>query len=334
MMQAPGVSIASDELRVTVNPRVGGTITQVTHLASGLSVLGEVPWDPVDAPIASLAARDEAHWLTRFTGGWPLLFPNGGDACSLDGTFHGFHGEASIAPWDFAASETTIRLSRRFFSVPVDMEREFSLEGDLLIVRERLQMNGPRPIEVMWGHHVTFGSDLLSGPFEITTGALHVTVDAAYDPPANPLLPGGTGAWPVVPGKGGPVDLSEPSAPLACMAYMHGFKGGNAWSAITRLDQAIAAVLTWDPGTFPCAWAWLELGGSVDPPWYGRGRMVGIEPCTTRSAAGLADARARKTGLLSVQPGNQLSTELRLHVLQPKRAAAGVGVEGRSVGRA
>ena len=89
---------------MTVNPRVGGTIVQVTHLGTGLNVLGKVPWDPVDAPITSLAARDEAEWLTRFTGGWPLLFPNGGDACSFGGIFHGFHGEASIAPWDFSAA--------------------------------------------------------------------------------------------------------------------------------------------------------------------------------------------------------------------------------------
>ena len=70
-----GIEIASDALRVTVNPGVGGTIVQVKHRESGLKVLGEVPWDPVDAPIASFAARDEPEWLTRFTGGWPLLFP-------------------------------------------------------------------------------------------------------------------------------------------------------------------------------------------------------------------------------------------------------------------
>ena len=131
MTAAPGVSIASDELWVTVNPRVGGTITQVTHLGSGLSVLGKAPWDPVDAPIASFGARDEAHWLTRFTGGWPLLFPNGGDACSFGGIFHGFHGEASIAPWGVTASKNTIKLARRFFAVPVEMERELTVERDL-----------------------------------------------------------------------------------------------------------------------------------------------------------------------------------------------------------
>ena len=118
---------------------------QVTHLGSGLDVLGNVPWDPIDAPITSLAARDETEWLTRYTGGWPLLFPNGGDACNVGGIFHGFHGEASIAPWKFSASADTIRLKRRFFSVPVEMERELTVERDLLIVRERLRMDGTGP---------------------------------------------------------------------------------------------------------------------------------------------------------------------------------------------
>ena len=96
--------IESDALTVRINPQVGGTITEVRHKPSGLSVLGRVPWAAVDAPLASLAARDEPEWLTRYTGGWPLLFPNAGDACTVDGVFHGFHGEASIAPWETVGS--------------------------------------------------------------------------------------------------------------------------------------------------------------------------------------------------------------------------------------
>ena len=333
MKTMPGISIASGELRVTVNPGVGGTITRVTHLGSGLSVLGEVPWDPVDVPIAGLAARDEPEWLTRFTGGWPLLFPNGGDACSFGGIFHGFHGEASIAPWDFSAAADTIRLRRRFFSVPVEMERELTVEGDLLIVRERLKMDGIRPVEAMWGHHATFGSDLLAGPVEITTGAKRVTVDGGYDPAANPLAPGADGEWPVVAGKAGGIDLSKPVGPLAAMAYLHDFRGKAdvAWAAIRRLDGDIAAALSWNAERFPCAWLWCELEGTLEPPWHGRGRMIGIEPNTTRSGAGLADAKARGTGLLTLEPGAEFQTELRLHVFKPLGPVDGVDAEGRAV---
>ena len=80
--------LESADLQVAINPQVGGTITAITVKASGLDVLGEVPWPVSDAPIISGAARDEPEFLTRYSGGWPLLFPNGGDACDFDGVFH------------------------------------------------------------------------------------------------------------------------------------------------------------------------------------------------------------------------------------------------------
>ncbi len=327
--EAPGIVIESRELRVTINPRVGGTITEIRHLPSNLSVLGETPWDAVNAPIATFAARDEPEWLTRFTGGWPLLFPNGGDACQFGGIFHGFHGEGSISPWEFTATSKTIRMSRRFFSVPVEMQRELKVSGDMLVIRERLRMDGARPVEVMWGQHTTFGSDLVDGPVEITTNAARASVDSMYDPPANPLAPGGQGDWPMVPGKQGSVDLSKPAAPVAASGYLHDF-AGPAWAAIRRLDNRIAAALSWDAATYPCAWLWYELEGTPEPPWHGRGRMIGIEPNTTRSGSGLADAKARGTGLLTLEPGAELSTELRLHVFEPKGAVTGVEADARA----
>src|SRR5688572_5209344 len=99
MTVSSALTFTSRGLRITVNPRVGGTITSIIHRDSGLSVLGQVPWPVIDAPLDTGAARNEPEWLTRYTGGWPLLFPNGGDACQIDGVFHGFHGEASITPW-------------------------------------------------------------------------------------------------------------------------------------------------------------------------------------------------------------------------------------------
>ena len=329
MAESSTISIASKDLRVTVNPQVGGTITSIAHLGLGLSILGSVPWDPVDAPIESFGARDEAEWLTRYGGGWPLLFPNGGDACIVDEVFHGFHGEASIAPWTVTASAESISLVRRFLTVPVEMHREFSVEGDMLVIRERLRMSGQHPIDVMWGHHPTFGSDLLAGPVEITAGTRHVTVDDTYDPAANPLLPGVAGTWPIVAGKTGPVDLSRPTGTMAAMVYLHDFE--EAWIAMRRTDNAIAVVLSWDAACFPCAWLWYELGGTPEAPWHGRGRVIGLEPNSTRPGMGLANAKLRGSTLLRLHPGEEISTTLRLHVFRPSGAITAVDSSGRAV---
>ena len=186
--------IESDALAVRVNPQVGSTITEIVHKPTGLSVLGRVPWTAVDEPLPG-PARDEPEWLTRYTGGWPLLFPNAGDACTVDGVFHGFHGEASISPWTIVdGTAGSLMLERQFDVIPTHMRRTMSVAEDTLSISEALTYNGSAAIDVMWGHHPTFGSDLLDGPFEITSGATEMSIEPAFAPPegADLLRPLGT----------------------------------------------------------------------------------------------------------------------------------------------
>lgn len=330
MMPAGAVTIASELLSVAASPDVGATITAVEHRPTGLSVLGTVPWDPVTTPDGTFAPSDERSWLTRYTGGWPLLFPNGGDACVVDGTVHGFHGEASIAPWEvMEQAADRVRLRRRFFTVPATIERDFSVAGDVLTVRETIAFHGVRPTPVLLGQHVTFGSDMLAGAFVIETGAAKVSVDEAYDPPSNPLIPGQSGDWPNVPAKaGGSFDLALPSGDFAAMGYLHDFS--RAWAAVRRTDGCIAAVLSWDAAVYPCAWLWYELGGTPEAPWHGRARLLGIEPCTTWPSIGLAQSRARGLPLLTLTPGEDVTTTVRLHVFAPAGPVTGVDVDGRA----
>lgn len=310
------VVLQSAALRVTVNPRVGGTITRIEHKMLGLSVLGTVPWEPVDAPLDPPAAPNETVWLTRYTGGWPLLFPNGGDACEFAGASHGFHGEASISPWEAQIEGAKIRLSRRFATVPVRMRREISVEGDIVAVRESVVSEGARPFQVMWGHHPTFGSDLLDGAFEIRSGARKVTVDRSYDPPANPLQPGAAARWPIAPGKNGPFDLSRPPrGPMAALCFLSDFD--SPWISIRRMDDAVAVALSWDATVFPYAWLWYELGATADAPWNGKTRLIGLEPNSTGSANGLADAQSRGGRLLTLLPGVEMTATVNLQVFKP-----------------
>ncbi len=325
------VVLEGELLRVTVNPLVGGTITAIEHVGLGASVLGRTPWEPEAGPAASHAAPDEGVWLRHYGGGWPVLFPNGGDACEFGGVFHGFHGEASIAPWEVAVDAAVVRLTRRFVTVPVEMRRELAVAGGLLTIRETLRMLGERPFKAMWGHHPTFGSDLLDGAFEVQSGARNITIDDRYDSDANPLKPGATGRWPSVPGKKGSFDLSRPVGNVAALAYLQDFE--SPWMSIRRLDGFVGAALSWDPTVFPHAWLWYELGGTAEPPWCGKTRLIGLEPNTTWPGTGLADADRRGGRLMTLLPGAEITATVRLNVFKPEGAVLGVDATGYAISK-
>lgn len=307
--------LENDLLRVGVDPLVGGTITAVIHKGLGASVLGSVPWDPLRQPEPGLAAASEAVWLTRFGGGWPLMFPNGGDACEYRGVFHGFHGEGSVATWTAETTTDRIRLTRAFCSVPIRMTRDLELDGDALCVTETAISDGPEEVPVIWGQHVTFGSDMLDGPVIVEAGARRVVVDDSYDPPANPWRPGASGAWPLVEGKTGVADLSRPTGPMAALAYMTDFE--EPFVSIRRADGAVAAVLSWRGGVYDSVWYWCELGGTASAPWYGRGRLIGLEPASTALGSGLSEAVRRGMRILRLGPGQPVTGAVRLRVFRP-----------------
>jgi hypothetical protein len=301
-------------LRAEVAPAVGGTILTLRHLATGLSVLGDVPWDAVDLPEPSGRAPDEASWLARFHGGWPVMFPNAGDACTDGATRHGFHGEASVVPWAAGREGGDLVLTRRFLSAPVTMTRRLALRGDRLTVAERVVADAA--CAVVWGQHVTFGADLLAGPVRIATGAARVDACATYDPPANPLTPGASGDWPLLRGRRGEVSLAEPPEGAAALACLSDF-GAGPWAEIHRLDGAVSVRLDWSADPWPLAWLWIETGGTTDAPWFGRGRIIGIEPCSTWPATGLAAARAAGGGLVPFAAGEAREARVSLRVFRP-----------------
>tara|TARA_B100000686_G_C16804024_1_gene988464 strand:+ start:2459 stop:3460 length:1002 start_codon:yes stop_codon:yes gene_type:complete len=317
-----------DSLRITVNPNIGGTIVDIWHKDLKQGILGSTPWDPILSPIAARAA-DEMTWLTRYRGGWPLLFPNGGDTCEFNGVLHGYHGEASVSPWAFDIQGRSIRLRRQFFTVPVVMDRELQISGDVLIIKEAIAMVGKSPIEVMWTHHPTFGGDLLGGGFVIETGAKTVVADDQFESPLNPLERGATGSWPLLPGKNGLFDMSVPEQPIASMTYLLDFK--EPWVSVRRSDYTVGVALSWDLSIFPCAWLWYELEGTYDPPWFGNARLLGIEPSTSWPGTGLADIKDRGGPLLILSPGDKIASTLRLHVFKPDGIIEGVDHDGRAI---
>ena len=322
------ITLESPDLRVVLSPDIGGAVTEVFHKRLRQSVLGRVPWDVVRLPDPDLVATDESVWLTRYSGGWPLMFPNAGDACRFRGADHGFHGEASLAPWQVTPLASGVRLERRFRVVPVRMTRTFTLDGDVLQLTETAEAEGTDAVEVIWGQHVTFGSDLLNGPVTIEAGAGLATVDDAYDPPANPWVAGATGAWPHVPTKDSADDGTLPAGPMSALAYLTGFD--RPFVAIRRLDGSVGVVLSWQGDVYASVWYWCELGGAQEPPWHGCGRLIGLEPCSTDYGHGLAEAARREARLICLRPGQPVTATLRLHVFEPSTAVTGTDKAGRA----
>jgi hypothetical protein len=322
------IVLESADLRVVLSPEIGGTVTSIFHKGLQKSVLGRVPWDVVRQPDPDLFASDEAIWLTRYSGGWPLMFPNAGDACRFRGVDHGFHGEASLAAWHATPLPSGVRLERKFRALPVRMTRSFTLQGDVLHLTETAENTGAVAVEVMWGQHVTFGSDLLDGPVAIDAGATRITVDESFDPPANPWALGATGNWPLVPAKTGAANASRPAAPMAALAYLTDF--AQPFVAIRRLDGSLAAALSWQGSVFDCVWYWCELQGTPEQPWNGQTRLIGLEPCSTACGHGLAEAAGKGARLIRLAPGDPVRSTLRLHVFQPAGAVTGTDPQGRA----
>ena len=309
------VQLENKFIRAIITPNSGGAVTMIEHVPTGLSILGNVPWTVKARPPEYSPARTEAEWLPGYSGGWELLFPNAGDSCEFAGVTHGFHGEGSVSAWQIDGNDGNLVLRRRFVSLPFLMVRKFTLEGDTLFLTEELTSHSHEPVDVMWGQHPTFGRDMLASPFEITSSARQVVVDHAYDPPGNPLRPGSRGQWPMVEGKTGAINLSQPSSPSAALAYLLEFD--DAWVGVRRLDNAIAAHLSWDSQIFPCMWLWIECEGTQDPPWCGKTRLLGLEPNSTWPARGLNLAHKAGGTLLRILPGQVISHTMCLRVYVP-----------------
>lgn len=304
------VCLTNGRVAAEVAPGMGGAILSFRDVATGLSVLGTVPWDWNPHPPAA-APMTEPDWLPHYTGGWPILFPNGGEACVIDGVAHGFHGEGSVVPWVAEAGAASLTLTRHFATVPVTMRRHIALEGRCLTVTTTATARAP--VTAIWGEHVTFGSDLLAGPFRIEAGPARLRADPGYDPPESPLRPGATGDWPHLPGRdGGPVDLSRPQAGWAALAYLADMARPEI--TVARDDGRLAATLGWEGEVFDCLWLWVELGGTPAPPWNGKARLLGLEPCSTAAGHGLAQARERGDRIVRLEPGRPVRAALRLRL--------------------
>src|SRR5688500_18064505 len=155
----PGLILENDVISVTVLPQKGADIYELVSKPDGIDVLWKSPWGLLPPGGVHLAADSATAWLEAYEGGWQEIFPNGGTANTYRGVELNFHGEVSLASWDYEIAEqdaaAEVRLATRLRRSPFAIERSMRVEAGkpVLFIGERVTNHGREDLEAMWGHH-------------------------------------------------------------------------------------------------------------------------------------------------------------------------------------
>jgi hypothetical protein len=283
------ITISSSDIEVVVDPVAGASIVRLAR-PHGPNLLAEYSWEtPSPASRGTSFGDSEADWLSCCRGGWQELFPNAGAACTVAGVPLPFHGEVSRSEWAVVVADSdqvTLRCPAR---LPLVLERTMTVQGATLRLEEKVSTEADGEWPFIWGHHPAFAA---TSATVIDMPPADVVADDGWEAPLVDLAAGGRGRWPHVPGRGGGlVDLSVfPQHPVERLCFVPRIP--QAWAAIRGLGGDDGVALAWDIDAFPNLWLWWQFGGRAFP-WYGRARLVAVEPQSNWPTDGLASAIAR-----------------------------------------
>jgi hypothetical protein len=281
------LTLASNLLRVEIDPNFGGEITSIVAIEPDLELLLQTPWgrsarSQRHPGLTFPASASEAAWMARYGGGWQMLFPHAGPPETVGGSERTYHGEASVVRWGLTEQTPThLVLETRMFTVPAVVTRQISLIGAELTVTDRIHNVSQQPFAFSYVHHPVFGAPFLEEGCIIETGA------QTYVPDPRAFLgeftPGQPLEWPVGRAVGGAeiaLDrVPNSRAQIARFGSLRNFV--DSWAAVRNPRHNIGVRLSWDAYDFPEAWLWLEAGANLGQPWFGQGHALGIEPSTT-----------------------------------------------------
>ena len=302
--------LSNNRLAVTVDSRRGAEIRFVGK-SDGPNLLFWEDWStPLRASRSVSYGDAERDWLSEWRGGWQELFPNAGAPGVALGVPLAFHGEASSTPWEVLSVDSASATLRTAVRLPLTLTRQMWLDAErpVLFLEETVHNESALTVPFVWGHHPAF--DAMPGSV-LDVAAHRVVVPVGYDV-AHADLADGESQWPTATGRDGePVDLRVvPKGPVERVVYLPDVSEG--WAALRRPDGAGIA-LAWDVVAHPHVWVWTEVGG-VDFPWYGRSRVLAVEPASSWPNDGLSGALQRGQAH-HLAPGASLSSWLTVALI-------------------
>jgi hypothetical protein len=308
------VTLENEFLRVHVMPQAGGKIWQITYKPTGTDLLWNSP--------RIRPAQHDIHtpYDDVWSGGWDELFPVDEESRIL-GERYPDHGELWTGKWEaepFSHKDevgVVLRFCTPISSVAV--EKTITLrrgESKLHLVHGFTNLGGSA-FPFLWKLHPAFQ---VSDQHRIDFPAMQVI--------REPGFPGSLGdvplefAWPYA----GEKDLRRvPKLEEKELYFFYGTKMQGGWCAITNTATGLACGLHFDPAVFPSCWLFASYGG-----WRNLNVAV-LEPCTgypVNFDALLAAGRQR-----TLEPGENLTTQVLFSVQQGLRSVAAVNADGSMV---
>lgn len=315
-------------MSVTVLPDRGCDLYALVDGRTGIDLLAKSPWGLQPTCSGSRAADSTQHWLQGYPGGWQVLIPNGGDACTEHGVEWGFHGEASLLPWRIGATgDDFLELSTSLRQAPLEIRRRIEVHERVLRIAETVQNRSRQDLEIMWVHHPAFGPPFVDDTTVLATGARLFSADGRapgtlFGPHSRHPWPNGTSV------SGAAVDLTRLPQHLgeAILGYLGDFD--HPYVAQTNHRLGLGVGLTWSHDVMPHAWLWLERHSSADYPWYGQMDVVAVEPASTVPAWGVSEARRGGGNLVKVPAEGDVTLQIEAVLFHDTRPVSRIGFGG------
>ena len=273
------ISLTSHGLGVRIRPERGADIVSIVDTRTGIDVMFRTPWSQRAAELVASGRQpwpgdSVQSWLAGYEGGWQLLCPNAADPRRRHDVELGFHGEASVVPWQVDnVGHASAQLSVELLTCPLRIERSVRAEGTSVTVTDTVTNLAPLPIGFDYQHHPAFGEPLVEIGTELETDAGTYTADPGHQ--AGPFEPGSVHSWPATAENGTAVAQID-GAPRAMVGWLDELAHG--WLAVRNRRRDLAAHVEWDTAVMSRAWLWQEYDATIGYPWFGRARAVGVEP--------------------------------------------------------
>lgn len=254
-LQAGGIA-------VDVNPW-GAEVSSIRSVG-GTEILFQTPWNtrPSDR------GADDNSWVRGWHGGWTVLFPNAGPACTVNSVAHQYHGEVATQCWDVdAVSERSISLSTTVTG-PIHLQRKVTVDRFRVTVDTQIS-NGSNQLQpFVLVEHLILGPGVVGkrSNVELPQGR-RLTLDPSSD----------VDRWEGAPARGrSRFGSIEHSAPFR--------------AHVASGDGSIGVEIRWCGQDLEHMWYWWENGGERQEPWSSRTKCLGLEPSSSPLSTGLEEA--------------------------------------------